>query len=77
MSGTLGDVVARLYSARERLLAAAVTANRAQADANQAAVHYSEAARGSTDQSIKTRYRRGADRWRESRPSRRDFERHL
>ncbi|MFV2126735.1 hypothetical protein ACFHWS_19680 [Micromonospora sp. LOL_013] len=54
MSGTLGDVVARLYAARERLLAAAVIANRAQADAEQAAAHYSEAARGSTDQSIKT-----------------------
>ncbi|MFV2020532.1 hypothetical protein [Micromonospora sp. LOL_023] len=54
MSGTLGDVVARLYAARERLLAAAVTANRAQADADQAATHYAEAAQGSDDQLIKT-----------------------
>lgn len=76
MSGTLGDVVARLYSARERLLAAAVTANHAQADANQAAVHYSEAARGSTDQSIKTAIAEVQIAG-ESRPSRRDPERHL
>ncbi|MDG4768360.1 hypothetical protein O7632_30345 [Solwaraspora sp. WMMD406] len=47
-------MVAQLYAGRERLIAAAVTANRAQADADQAAAHYPEAAQGSDDKSIKT-----------------------
>lgn len=47
MSGGLGDVVAQLRSAIDSLRSAAVVAQRAQADAEEALAHYSQAARGS------------------------------
>ncbi|MEU0550839.1 hypothetical protein [Micromonospora sp. NPDC005979] len=47
MSGSLGEVVAQLRSAINSLRSAAVIASRAQADAEEALAHYSEAAQGS------------------------------
>ncbi|MFG1763128.1 hypothetical protein ACGFIH_07365 [Micromonospora parva] len=47
MSGSIGDVVAQLRSAIDTLHSAAVIAQRAQADAEQANTHYTQAAQGS------------------------------
>ncbi|MEV4494263.1 hypothetical protein AB0J84_00945 [Micromonospora arborensis] len=47
MSDSLGEVVAQLRSAIDTLRSAAVVAMRAQADAEEALAHYSQAARGS------------------------------
>ncbi|MEU4550526.1 hypothetical protein [Micromonospora violae] len=47
MSGSIGEVVAQLRSAIDTLHSAAVVAQRAQADAEQANTHYTQAARGS------------------------------
>ncbi|MGC4876560.1 hypothetical protein ACLQ26_09910 [Micromonospora sp. DT43] len=48
MSGSLGDVVAQLRSAIDALHSAAVVARRAQADAEEANAHYTQAAQGSS-----------------------------
>ncbi|GGO30294.1 hypothetical protein [Micromonospora parathelypteridis] len=48
MSGSLGQVVAQLRSAIDTLHNAAVVARRAQADAEEAHAHYSQAAQGSS-----------------------------
>lgn len=53
MPSSVGDVVAQLLAAHERLAAAAITANRAKADAEQASTHYTEAAQGSDHPKLK------------------------
>lgn len=47
MSGSIGEIVAQLLSSIDTLRSAAVVARRAQADAEEAVAHYSQAARGS------------------------------
>ncbi|WP_410820659.1 hypothetical protein [Micromonospora sp. 050-3] len=49
MSGSLGEVVAQLRGAIDTLHSAAVVARRAQADAEQANAHYTQAAQGSSE----------------------------
>jgi hypothetical protein len=53
MGGSVGEVVAQLLKARGQLAAAAVTANRAKVDAEQAAALYRAAGRGSEHRLLK------------------------
>ncbi|MGI5215586.1 hypothetical protein [Plantactinospora sp. CA-290183] len=53
MTGSVGDVVAQLRAVLESLDAAAVTALRAQADADQAEAHFTEAAKGTDHPAIR------------------------
>ncbi|MEV4820738.1 hypothetical protein [Micromonospora sp. NPDC049274] len=52
MSGSLAEVVAQLLAVRGKLDAAAVTALRARADAEQAVTHLAAVKRGSSDQRL-------------------------
>jgi len=54
MSSSVGEVVAHLLAARDRLGVAAVTASRARADADQASAYYCEAARGSDHPKVRS-----------------------
>ncbi|AVT35753.1 hypothetical protein [Plantactinospora sp. BB1] len=53
MTGSVGDVVAQLLAVLRSLDAAAVTALRAQADADQAEAHFTEVARGTNHNHIR------------------------
>lgn len=54
MAASVGDLVAQLLAARDRLAEAAVTASRAQADAKEARERYSAAGQGSDHPDIDT-----------------------
>ncbi|MEQ4300107.1 hypothetical protein ABNF97_01730 [Plantactinospora sp. B6F1] len=53
MTGSVGDVIAQLLAVLKRLDTAAVTALRAQADADQAEAHFTDVARGTDHNHIR------------------------